>query len=332
MKVCIVGAGAIGGFIGTRIAARGEAEVSAIARGATLEALREHGWRLRMNGELVQAPARVSENPAELGVQDIVIIAVKGPALETIAKTISSIVGDSTTVVPAMNGVPWWFVEDIQGIDRSALQSVDPRGTIASAIPSKHVIGAVVHAAALRISPGLVEHKMGHRIVVGEPRGGLSDRAEMVASLLNDAGFDATTSGAIHNDIWYKLWGNVTMNPISAITGATADRILADPLVREFCSNAMRETAEIGKRIGILIKETPEQRHVVTAKLGAFKTSMLQDTEAGSPIELDSMVGAVREIGMRLNVQTPNIDILYGLTRLFGDGRGLYSSNKDPAD
>ena len=226
--------------------------------------------------------------------------------------------------MPAMNGVPWWFCQDIPEMGREPLQSVDPGGRIASAISFERVLGCVVHASTATTEPGLVQHRMGQGLIVGEPRGGRSGRAQAVVDLLAHAGFDATQSDDVRYDIWYKLWGNMTMNPVSALTGATIDRIHADPQVREFCSAAMREAAALGARIGCGIEQSAEDRHAVTARLGAFKTSMLQDVEAGRPIELDAIVSAVREIGVRLGQPTPHIDILLGLTRLFGRVRGLY--------
>ncbi len=323
-RVCIVGAGAIGGFIGTRLATAGRAEVSAVARGATLDALRRHGWRLNSASGLVQAPARASDSAAELGVQDLVVIAVKGPALTQVALDIAPLLGPQTLVLPAMNGVPWWFCQGLPGFPGGALQSVDPGGQIESAIAFDQVLGCVVHASTSMPEPGLVQHKVGQGLIVGEPRGGRSDRAQAVVELLAHAGFDVTHAENVRYDIWYKLWGNMTMNPLSAITGATIDRVLGDPLVREFCSAAMREAAAIGERIGCRIEQSPEDRHAITAKLGAFKTSMLQDVEAGRPIELDAIVSAVREIGCRLGQPMPNIDTLLGLARLFGRVHGLY--------
>jgi 2-dehydropantoate 2-reductase len=323
-KVCIVGAGAIGGFVGARLAAAGGAEVSAIARGATLRALQQHGWRLNTSSGLVQGPALATSNAADLGPQDLVVVAVKGPALTQAAQDLAPLLGPGTVVMPAMNGVPWWFCQHLPGMAEMPLQSVDPGGRIASAIPFEHVLGCVVHASTATTEPGLVQHKMGHGLIVGEPLGGRSPRAQAVVELLVRAGFDASCSDNVRYDIWYKLWGNMTMNPVSAITGATIDRVLADPLVREFCSAAMREAAAVGTRIGCDIGQSAEDRHAVTARLGAFKTSMLQDAEAGRSIELNALVAAVCEIGARLGCPTPNIDILLGLTRLFGRAHGLY--------
>ena len=324
MKICIIGAGAIGGYIGTRLAAAGRAEVSALARGATLAALRRHGWRTNTAAGQLQAPARASEHAAELGVQDLVIIAVKGPALTQVARDIAPLLGPHTLVMPAMNGVPWWFCHGVDGFPGGALRSVDPGGVIDAAIRFEQVLGCVVHASTSTLEPGLVQHKFGQGLIVGVAGGGKSERAQQVVDLLAHAGFEASLSANVRHDIWYKLWGNMTINPVSAITGATGDRVLADPLVRAFCSAAMGEAAAVGARIGCSISQAAEDRHAITATLGAFKTSMLQDVEAGRTIELDAIVGAVHEIGQRLGVATPNVDALFGLTRLFGRMRGLY--------
>ncbi len=323
MRICIVGAGAVGGFIGARVAASGVG-TSALARGATLAALREHGWRLHEGGQLVQAPVRASDDAADLGVQDLVVIAVKGPALGQVARAIAPLLGPETLVLPAMNGVPWWFADGVAPLPGGPLDSVDPGGTVGAAIPYGHVLGCVIHASTSTVAPGVVQHRMGNGLIVGEPDGGLSARARHVSEVLGGAGFAVTLSERIRYDIWYKLWGNMTTNPVTAITGATADRLLDDPLASAFCIAAMREAGAVGARIGCAIDETPEDRHGVTRKLGAFKTSMLQDVEAGRPIELDSIVGAVREIGQRVGVATPNIDALFGLTRLFARTHGLY--------
>jgi len=324
-KVCIVGAGAIGGFIGTRLALAGQTQVSAVARGATLQALRAQGWRLRQGGQLLSAPATASDDPHTLGVQDLVVIAVKGPALQGVAARIGPLLGPQTIVLPAMNGVPWWFGQGQDALGPQPLESVDPGGRIAAAIPFAQVLGCVVHASTSTPEPGLVEHRMGQGLIVGEPRAGTSERAQRVAALLAAAGFESTVSVNIRQDIWYKLWGNLTMNPVSALTGATIDRVLDDPLVRTFCSAAMREAAAIGARIGCAIAQSPEDRHAITRKLGAFKSSMLQDVEAGRPLELDAIVGVVHEMAQRLSIDTPAIDALLGLARLFGRVRGLYS-------
>lgn len=325
MKVCIVGAGAVGGCIGTRLAAAGACEVSALARGATLAALREHGWRLRDGDGSMHAPlAGASDEPAELGVQDLVVIAVKAPALAPLARRLAPLLGPRTVVLPAMNGVPWWFGHGVEALGDAPLASVDAGGRIAAALPFAQVVGCVVHVGASCPEPGLVHHVTGRRLIVGEPAGGTSPRVERLAGLLADAGFDAVVSANVRHDVWYKLWGNLTMNPVSAITGATIADMLADPLVRDFCSRAMLEASAIGERIGCRIEQTPEDRHRLTAAHGAFRSSMLQDVDAGRPIELDAIVGAVREMGGRLGLATPAIDALFGLTRLFGRMHRLY--------
>ena len=329
MKVCVVGAGAIGGFLGTRLAAAGRADVSALARGATLAALRTHGWRLAHSGGVLRAPVVAADDPRTLGRQDVVLIAVKGPALPALAPTLTPLIGPDTLVVPAMNGVPWWFSETIPALGGRPLESVDPGGRTAVAIPLAHVIGCVVHASTGTAEPGFATHRMGLGLIIGEVAGGSSDRVRRLGELLTHAGFEVTCSERVRYDIWYKLWGNMTANPVSAITGATMDRVLDDELVRGFNTAAMLEAGAVGRKIGCGVDQTPDDRHAITRRLGAFKTSMLQDVEAGRMIELDSLVGAVREIGGRVGVPTPTIDALYGLTRLFGRVRGLYRPAAD---
>lgn len=323
-RVCIVGAGAIGGFIGAKLATLEDLQVSALARGQTLAALKKHGWRLRVGAQTLQSPVVASDKADELGRQDVVIVAVKGPALASVASQIAPLLGPETIVVPAMNGVPWWFAHGISALYGQRLESVDPGGEIARTILFDRVIGCVVHASTSVSEPGLVVHKMGYGLILGEPQGGQTERVDRVVDLLRRAGFDTSQSANIRQDIWYKLWGNLTMNPVSAITGATIDKVLADPLLRNFCSRAMEEASEIGARIGCAIGQGPEDRHAVTEKLGAFKSSMLQDVEGGRAIELDSIVVAVHELGLQLGVATPNIDALLGITRVFGRSHGLY--------
>ena len=325
LKVCVVGAGAIGGFLGTRLAMGGQASVSALARGTTLVALRDHGWRLEEEGRLLTAPvALASDDPSELGPQDLLILTLKAPALPPLASTLTPLISGDTLVLPAMNGVPWWFSDGIAALGDQPLHSVDPGGHIRAAIPASRVIGCVVHASAATRAPGIAVHRMGRRLIIGEPHGGDSARVGGLAAALTHAGFEVTCSPRIRYDIWYKLWGNMTMNPFSALTGATMDRVLEDDLLRAFSAAAMREAALVGRHIGCEVTESAQDRHAVTRRLGAFKTSMLQDVEAGRPLELDALVGAVREIGERVGVATPMIDALFGLTRLFGRVRGLY--------
>ncbi|MDN3918714.1 2-dehydropantoate 2-reductase [Roseateles violae] len=326
-KICIVGVGAIGGWLGARLAqALGpELRLSAYARGKSLLALRGQGLRLEQSsGERITVPVHASNDPAELGPQDLLIVAVKGPALPAVAPAVHAMLGPETRVLVAMNGLPWWFFDGFGGEAAGLpLRAVDPEGHIADLIPSERVIGCVVHAACSSLEPGLVRHQMGQGLIVGAPAGGRPAHVEQVAALLSRAGFEATVSERIQRDIWFKLWGNMTMNPISALTGASCDRILDDELVRGFASAVMLEAAAIGARIGCAIEQTPEQRHALTRKLGAIKTSMLQDLEAQRPLELMALVGAVREVGQHLRIATPHTDALLGLTRLLGRQRGL---------
>ena len=324
MKICIYGAGAIGGWIGARLAALGE-PVSVVARGATLAALQTHGLRLQQTEGLLQVPVQAADNAATLGVQDLVVVAVKAPALAEVARGIAPLLGPHTMVLTAMNGVPWWFFQGFGGAYAgTALKAVDASGAIAAAIPARHVVGCVVHASCALQAPGVVQHHFGNKLILGEPSGQQTERAKALAALLKRAGFEAPLSEQIQRDTWYKLWGNMTVNPVSALTGATTDLILDDPLVRDFISQVMREAKEIGARIGIPIDQQPEDRHAVTRKLGAFKTSMLQDVEAGKPVELDALVTVVQELGVLTAVPTPFTDALLGLARLQARVKGLY--------
>ena len=324
MKICIYGAGAIGGWIGARLAALGE-PVSVVARGATLAALQTQGLRLQQAEGLLQVPVQAADNAAALGVQDLVVVAVKAPALAEVARDIAPLLGPHTIVLTAMNGVPWWFFQGFGGAYAgTSLKAVDASGAIAAAIPARHVVGCVVHASCALQAPGVVQHHFGNKLILGEPSGQQTERAKALAALLKRAGFEAPLSEQIQRDTWYKLWGNMTVNPVSALTGATTDLILDDPLVRDFISQVMREAKEIGARIGIPIDQQPEDRHAVTRKLGAFKTSMLQDVEAGKPVELDALVTVVQELGVLTAVPTPFTDALLGLARLQARVKGLY--------
>jgi 2-dehydropantoate 2-reductase len=325
MKACIYGAGAIGGWIGARLAQAGCA-LDVVARGATLDALRRDGLTLASGDSRITVPVNASDDPRSLGAQQLVIIAVKAPALPAVAQGIAPLLGPDTLVLTAMNGVPWWFLQGGFGgsVAGARLQAVDPGGKIDAAIPARHVIGGVVHASCSLDAPGVVRHHFGGGLIIGEPSGAPTPRVQMLGELLTRAGFDARISPRIQKDVWYKLWGNMTVNPISALTGATTDLILNDDLVRGFISAIMLEAKAIGERIGVPIAESPEDRHAVTRKLGAFKTSMLQDVEAGRAVELDALVSAVRELGALAGVPTPFTDVLLGLARVQARRLGLY--------
>ena len=319
-KVCVVGCGAIGGWIGAGLARAG-CQLNVFARGATLAALQNHGLRLGDEQHAVHASA----DAAALGVQDLVLLAVKAPALRDVVGQIGALIGPQTVVLTAMNGVPWWFFQGFgAALESTQLQSVDAGGEIAAAIPAANVIGCVVHASCSVDAPGVIRHHFGNGLILGEPSGQTNPRVQALAALLTNAGFAATVSPQIQKDVWYKLWGNMTVNPISALTGATTDLILGDALVRNFVSSVMLEAKEIGARIGIPIEQQPADRHQVTLKLGAFKTSMLQDVEAGKAVELDALVTVVKELGNLTSVPTPFTDALLGLSRLQARVRGLY--------
>jgi 2-dehydropantoate 2-reductase len=323
-KVCIYGAGAIGGWLGVRLARAG-CEVSVVARGDTLAALQAHGLRLQSGDETLAVPVRASADPAELGPQDLVVIAVKAPAMADVARAIGPLLGPDTVVLTAMNGVPWWFFEGFGGAHQGTrLKAIDPDGAIGRAIPPRHIVGCVVHASCSLNGPGFVRQHFGNKLIIGEPSGTKTERVQALGALLTRSGFETALSDQIQKDAWYKLWGNMTVNPVSAMTGATADLVLDDELVRGFISSVMLEAREIGARIGIPIDQQPEDRHQVTRKLGAFKPSMLQDVEAGKPVELDALVTVVKELGGLTGVPTPFTDALLGLARLHARVHGLY--------
>lgn len=323
-RVAIVGAGAIGGWLGVRLSHTG-CIVSALARGETLAALQRDGLQLHQDGQLQGAPVQAAASAVTLGVQDLVIVAVKAPSLPGLARGIAPLIGRHTVVLTAMNGVPWWFFNGFGSeLAGTRLKAVDPDGEIERGIPARHVIGGVVHASCSVDAPGVIRHHFGNGFILGEPSGGSSERVTALAELLRRAGLHATVSPQIQKDVWYKLWGNMTVNPVSALTGATTDRILGDPLVRDFISRVMLEAKDIGSRIGLPIDQQPEDRHAVTLKLGAFKTSMLQDVQAHKPVELDALVTAVRELGQLTGVPTPFTDALLGLSRLQAQTLGLY--------
>ncbi|MGE0312742.1 MAG: 2-dehydropantoate 2-reductase [Lautropia sp.] len=336
MRVAIAGLGAVGGFIAAKLLAAG-AEPVALVTQRHLAPLAKHGLRLESVDGSGQWPIRASCDPAALGVQDLIILTTKATALAGLAAALAPMIGPSTLILAAMNGVPWWFFHGLdETLARSPLDSVDPGGAITRALPPSQVLGGVVHLAAAMPEPGLVRHSFGRRVVVGDPLArrvdaagagqvtAASPRAAAVADFLAAAGLDAPLVPDIHREVWSKLWGNMTMNPVSAITGATMATILADQDVRDFMSRAMVEAGEVGERIGIPVPMTPEARHAVAARLGDFRTSMLQDVDAGRPVELDAIVGAVIEIAQRIGHPVPTIRAVMGLARLHARGLGLY--------
>ena len=322
-KFCVVGAGAIGGVIATLLARSG-ASVSLVARGRTLAAVKRDGLRLFLNGELLHARVKASEDPSELGIQSYVIIAVKAPSMPLIAPRIAPLLGPETAVVTAMNGIPWWFSHNAKSVLAGRrLDAIDPDGSIARAIPARRVIGGVVYIAASVDEPGIIRHHGGRRLLIGEPDGRLTPRLERLAYWLRRAGLDSQESRDIRRDVWLKLLANLGMNPISLLTTTTSDQIIGDPLVRALCISMMKEAAQIGAAIGI--SDIPPVRNVIEQirSLGKFKMSMLQDLEHHKPIEIDALLTVTRDIGRQVGVPTPFIDGILGLTRLRANSLGL---------
>ena len=317
MNICVVGAGAIGGWVAAKLALAGE-EVSVLARGATLHLIRAEGLRLEERGEEFVANVMGADDCAALGPQDVLFVAVKAPALPSLASELRPLVNAETTIVPMLNGVPWWFVEGMQ------LKSVDPDGNIAAALPFGQIVGCVVHASCRRSAPNRVQVNHAEKLILGDPDGGeSSERVARLFALLDEAGLRPDLTGNVRRAIWYKLWGNATINPMSALVRASCDRILSDPECRAWMLEGMAELAAIGAAIGCPISESGEDRMAVTAKLGPFKTSMLQDVEAGRPIELEALLGAPREIARARGIRTPALDRLYGVTKLMAESLGL---------
>lgn len=322
MRVAVVGIGAIGGWVAAMLAGSGHA-VCGLARGATLAAVRERGLVLDAGGGRARHAVAVADDAAALGRQDLVVIAVKGPAVAAAALAARPLLGPDTLVLPMVNGVPYWF--RLPG-DATPLAAIDPGGAIARTLPLARTIGAVVHAAAAASAPGhLVLHRA-DRLILGEIGGGASARVDALRDVFAAAGIPCVESPALMREAWYKLWGNMTMNPISALTRATTDRILDDPLVARFVLDIMAEAARIGDAIGCSIAETGETRNAVTRALGPIRTSMLQDLEAGRALEIDALLAAPVEIARRLGIATPAMDALLGLTRLLGRSAGLYTT------
>jgi 2-dehydropantoate 2-reductase len=317
MRICVVGAGSIGGVLASGLAR--VAETSVLARGATLAAIRGAGLRVEAPDAAITATAvAASDTAADLGVQDVVIVAVKAKSMTSVAASIGPLLGPSTAVLSTLNGVPWWFFDGFGGSAAGAhLDSVDPGGLIAAVLPVSRVIGGTVHLSSSSPAPGVIRWRAGNGLIIGEPDGVATARLAALADTLRAAGFGITVSSSIRDDVWYKLWGNLTLNPVCAITGSSTGPALDDDLVRDFCSAVMLEAREIGARIGCPIAQTPEDRHAVTRKLGDFVPSMLQDAAAGRPLEIDALTGSVRELGHLVGVPTPYTDALHGLARLY---------------
>ena len=320
MKIAIIGAGAIGGYVGVKLALAGE-DMTFIVRGANLAAIRKNGIKLVMHdgSEHIARNVKATNHYAEAGVQDMVILAMKAHQLEAVANDVPQLLGPNTSVVTMQNGVPYWYFHKHGGaLAGSRLQSVDPSGLIGEKIPASHVIGCVVYPASELVEPGVVRHIEGDRFPVGELDGSTSERVTAIANTFIKAGFKAPVLDNIRAEIWLKLWGNLTFNPISALSHSTLVDICQYPLTRELAANMMAEAQAVANKLGITFRVSIDKRIGGAEKVGKHKTSMLQDVEAGRAPEIDALVGSVVELGKLTGTPTPHIDATYALVKLLG--------------
>lgn len=323
-RVCIYGAGAIGGYLGAKLAGTG-ADVSLVARGPHLAAIRANGLTLIEAGETSNQRLTATDDPAILGVQDFVIVTLKAHSIPAVVDQMQPLLGPETAVVFAVNGVPWWYFHGLEGdlADRR-LNSIDPGGRIWDAIGPDRAIGCVVYPASEITAPGVVEHRSGNRFSLGEPSGEKTERVAALAALLQAAGLKAPVRPRLRDEIWIKLWGNASLNPISALTGATLAEMTADPGTRKVLSDIMTELQAVGEALGARFGVTVEKRIEGAAAVGAHKTSMLQDLEAGRPMEIDALVTAVQELGVLADQPTPSLDIVLALVQQKARLAGCY--------
>lgn len=318
MKIAIVGAGAIGGYVGVKLALAGE-DVTFMVRGANLEAIRNNGMKLIMHDgvEHVAKNVRATNDYDAAGPQDMVILALKANQVEAVVNDVPKLFGPNTVVITMQNGIPYWYFHQHGGaLAGSRVQSVDPSGAILEKVPAERVIGCVVYPASELIAPGVVRHIEGDRFPVGELDGSTSARVQQVSSCFTNAGFKAPVLDNIRAEIWLKLWGNLTFNPISALTHSTLVDICQHPLTRQLAANMMSEAQTIANKLGIEFRVTLEKRIAGAEKVGAHKTSMLQDIEAGRSPEIDALVGSVVELGRLTDTPTPHIDATYAMVKL----------------
>jgi 2-dehydropantoate 2-reductase len=324
MKVCIYGAGAIGGYVGVLTKLAG-ADVSLIARGAHLEAIKKNGLKLHIGGEEKSAKMTATSDPAELGHQDYVIIALKAHQAWEVAEQMKPLLGPNTAVVTAQNGLPWWYFHGFDGqYAGRRIESVDPGDRQWNAIGPERVIGCTVYPAAEITAPGVIKHISGDKFGFGEPNRKVTDRVQKIADLFQKAGLKSAILPEIRNDIWLKLWGNLCFNPISALTHATLDVVATDPGTRTLARNMMQEAERIARRIGVHFRVDVEKRINGAARVGAHRTSMLQDVDKNRPIELDALLTSVQELGRLTEVPTPHIDAVLALAQQMGRVKGIY--------
>ncbi len=318
MKFCIVGAGAIGGFVGAKLALAGE-DVTFIARWKNLDAIRARGMTVKMNdGTVLEArSAKATDNFAAVGHVDCVILALKSHQVEAVVYQLPPLLGPKTTIITMQNGIPFWYFHNHGGaLAGSTVEAVDPRGVCKDAIPADRIIGCVVYPATELVAPGQVRHVEGDRFPLGELDGSISNRVKDLADVFVKSGLKSPVLDNIRNEIWLKLWGNLTFNPISALTHATLQDICQFPLGRELAANMMREAQAVAEKLGASFRVALEKRIDGAEKVGKHKTSMLQDVEAGRAIEIDALVGSVVELGRLTGVPTPTITAIYQASKL----------------
>ena len=318
MKTAIIGAGAIGGYVGVKLALAAE-DVTFMVRGANLDAIRKNGMKLIMDDgtEHMARNVKATNNYDEASPQDVVILAVKAHQMEAVANDVPKLFGPDTVVVTMQNGIPYWYFHKHGGeLEGSRMQSVDPTGLISEKIPAQRVIGCVVYPASKLVAPGVVKHIEGDRFPVGELDGSTSERVTRVSECFTRAGFKAPVLDNVRAEIWLKLWGNLTFNPISALTHSTLLDICQNPLTRELAAAMMTEAQTIANKLGITFRVPLEKRIAGAEKVGKHKTSMLQDFEAGREPEIEALVGSVVELGRLTHTPTPRIDAVYALAKL----------------
>jgi 2-dehydropantoate 2-reductase len=321
MKFLIAGAGAIGAFMGALMARAGE-DVTLFARGPHLRAMQQHGVRVKSVEGDFEAHPRIVGDLNEVGRVDVVFLGVKAHGLTQLAPELKPVFGPNTTVVGTQNGIPWWFFQGWGGAyEGGHLERVDPGGAIAAAIEPRRVLGSIVYFATEVVEPGVIRHTEGNRISLGEPDGTRSERSRQIAEALIAAGLRCPVTARIRQEIWVKILGNVAFNPISALTGATLVQMARDPEVGALVRKMMEETQAVGAKLGLEIPITIDQRIAGAEKVGEHKTSMLQDLDAGRPVELEAVVGAVVELGDRLNVPMPHTRAVYACTKLLAHTR-----------
>jgi 2-dehydropantoate 2-reductase len=324
LKICIYGAGAIGGYLGFKLAAGGQAEISFIARGDNLAAMRTKGLTLREGDEQRTIAVDATDDPSTLGAQDYVIVAVKAQTAPEIVSAMQPLMGPDTAVVTAMNGIPWWYFYKLGGpFENTILQSVDAGGVQWEGVGPERAIGCVVYPAAALAAPGVVEHYYGDRFILGEPGGERTERVNALSRVINAAGLKAPVRD-IRDEIWLKLWGNLSFNPISALTTATLDVIAADPGTRSVARAMMLEARTLGEKLGVTFKLSVDKRIDGAASVGPHRTSMLQDLERGRSMEIDALLTVICEMAEMLSVPVPTIGTVLALVRQRARVAGCY--------